>query len=254
MKAGLTSITFRDLAVPEIVRLAAKARINGIEWGSDVHVPHGDVEAARVARQETLNVGLEVSSYGSYYRAGDDESPQFKEVLDTAKALGAQTIRVWAGQRGSGNCGSQYRVRVVENLRKIAEMAGAADIKVACEYHGGTLTDDDESAQALMSEVAHDNLGLYWQPRLRQEHGDRCDALKALLPHLSNLHVFHWVVTDDKKEARPLAEAEALWQDYLKIAAIGGVDRWALLEFVPDNSPEQFLRSAEALRTWLGFV
>ncbi len=43
---GLCSITFRSLSVDAIIELATKARLDGIEWGSDVHVPPGDLELA----------------------------------------------------------------------------------------------------------------------------------------------------------------------------------------------------------------
>jgi hypothetical protein len=43
---GLVSVTFRKLAPAAIVELAVKAQLRSIEWGGDVHVPHGDVRAA----------------------------------------------------------------------------------------------------------------------------------------------------------------------------------------------------------------
>lgn len=42
----LTSVTFRRMKPEEILRVAARAGIEGIEWGGDVHVPAGDLAAA----------------------------------------------------------------------------------------------------------------------------------------------------------------------------------------------------------------
>ena len=50
---GLVSITFRALAPREIVDLAARARLAGIEWGGDIHVPHGDLQRAGEAGRMT---------------------------------------------------------------------------------------------------------------------------------------------------------------------------------------------------------
>ncbi len=36
---GLTSVTFRQLTVDQIITLARETGCTGIEWGSDVHVP-----------------------------------------------------------------------------------------------------------------------------------------------------------------------------------------------------------------------
>ena len=41
---GLVSVTFRDKTPAEIVSEVKKAGLDAIEWGGDVHVPHGDVK------------------------------------------------------------------------------------------------------------------------------------------------------------------------------------------------------------------
>ncbi len=41
-RAGLVSVTFRQLSPEEIVRVAREAGLTVIEWGGDVHVPPGD--------------------------------------------------------------------------------------------------------------------------------------------------------------------------------------------------------------------
>ena len=63
---GLTSITFRKLSIDEIIALTASAGLDGIEWGSDVHVPQGDTELAESVKAKTEAAGLKVCSYGSY--------------------------------------------------------------------------------------------------------------------------------------------------------------------------------------------
>ena len=73
IQGGLVSASFRALAPGEIVDLVAQAGLAGIEWGGDVHVPHGDVACAREVYRRTVDAGLTVCSYGSYYRAGTGE-------------------------------------------------------------------------------------------------------------------------------------------------------------------------------------
>ncbi len=97
IRPGLVSITFRKLTPQDVVQLAARAGLEGIEWGGDIHVPHGDVAIARQTGKITRDAGLEVAAYGSYYRLGTDDGPLFPAVLDSAVALGADKIRVWAG-------------------------------------------------------------------------------------------------------------------------------------------------------------
>ena len=44
---GLVSVTFRKLEPAEIVDLVKQAGLQGIEWGGDIHVPHGDIQRAK---------------------------------------------------------------------------------------------------------------------------------------------------------------------------------------------------------------
>ena len=96
-------MTFRQLPVERIIALTAQAHLDGIEWGGDVHVRHGDIPIAHRVAQATADAGLVVAAYGSYYRVAESEGEglPFELVLDSAQALGAPLIRVWAGKRGS---------------------------------------------------------------------------------------------------------------------------------------------------------
>ena len=91
MRTGLTSVTFRQKSVEEIIALAAQAGLSGIEWGGDVHVAPGDAASAAETARKTREAGLAVLSYGSYYRGGEGED--FAPILASARALGAPVIR-----------------------------------------------------------------------------------------------------------------------------------------------------------------
>jgi 3-dehydroshikimate dehydratase len=67
MKTGLLSVTFRKLSPDHIIRLVSQAGLQVIEWGGDIHVPHGDIEIAEQVGRMTREAGIEVASYGSYY-------------------------------------------------------------------------------------------------------------------------------------------------------------------------------------------
>ncbi|MCY3024337.1 MAG: TIM barrel protein [Planctomycetota bacterium] len=265
IRAGLTSVTFRKLAPREIARLAAEAGLAGIEWGGDIHVPHGDLAAAARAAALTRDAGLQVASYGSYYRVGQEEPDTFSRVLETALTLGAPIIRVWAGRLGSSQADQAHRDRVAADGRRIAGLAAERGIRIACEWHGNTLTDSAASATALFDAVGHPAFQTYWQPHQRMSCEECLRDMDAALPRLAGLHVFHW----DEQRARrlPLQEGEAAWKQYLAKVVRGGPlalpsprggegktprsSLFVLLEFVVDDSPEQMLRDAEVLRSWL---
>src|SRR4051812_32305936 len=77
-RTGLCSVTLRRLAVPEVLAAAAAAGLECIEWGGDIHVPPGDSALARQVGAATADAGLQVASYGSYFRAGPETLTDFE--------------------------------------------------------------------------------------------------------------------------------------------------------------------------------
>lgn len=250
LTGGLVSITFRKLSPAEIAALVQRAGLSAIEWGGDVHAPHGDVAKAREVARVTADHGLRVCAYGSYYRVGESEAKglSFASVLDSAVALGAPVIRVWAGARNSEDADAAYRAAVVADCRRIADFAQAAGVRVGFEYHGNTLTNTDAAAQRLLAEVPHPALFTFWQPHVGRPVDEATAGLRAILPRLWNLHVFSW----NAHERLPLAAREADWKRWLDVARSTGRDHVCTIEFVKDEKPEQFLADAATLRTWLG--
>jgi hypothetical protein len=210
------------------------------------------VETAQAVGQATRAACLDVAAYGSYYRVGETEgAPDFADVLASAQALGAPLIRVWAGKRGSADADAPYREQVVADLKRIATLAAEVGIAVACEFHGGTLTDTNESALAMYEAVDHPNLLAYWQPPTGPSDQYCLDGLTSLLPRLTNLHVFQWATVDGKRVRQPLADGASRWASFLTTAGKAAGDRWALLEFVRDDAPEQLVADATTLLSWL---
>ncbi|HUX75213.1 MAG TPA: TIM barrel protein [Anaerolineae bacterium] len=250
--SGLVSITFRKLSPREIVDLVVQAGLAGVEWGGDVHVPHGDLRQARLVRRLTREAGLRIAAYGSYYRVGADGTGPFEPILDTAVELGAPLIRVWAGDRASADADAPFRARVVRETQQAADLAAGAGIAIAYEFHPRTLTDTDESARRLLEDVAHENVGSYWQPPPGASMADNLAGLDAVLPWLRNVHVFTWHRTTGERV--PLADGEAGWMRVLRKVASTGRDHFALVEFVRDDAEESFLHDAATLRRWLSLL
>ena len=248
---GLVSVTFRKIAPVDIIALVRQAGLHYIEWGGDVHVPHGDLGRAREVRELTHEAGLAVAAYGSYFRVAhsEDDGLPFQQVLDTALELGAPIIRVWAGTVGSASVDEDTRWRVVTDLRRVAELAEKVGIKISTEFHGGTLTDTNESASRLLVEVDHPNLFSYWQPLMGMDDQVCIAGLRELAPRLTHLHVYHWVESSNNR--RPLIEGKERWRKFLAEAATIPGDSSAMLEFVENDAPENFLRDAAILQSWL---
>lgn len=245
-KIGICSITFRNLTCEQLIEEVKKAGLYAIEWGSDIHVLPNDIERAREVGNLTRASGLEVSSYGSYYRVGIDNDYSFEEVLASAVALKAKNIRVWAGRLGSLDASQEYFDAVVADSKRIAKLAKEKGIIVSYEYHGKTLTDTVESSIKLLKAVNSDNMKLYWQPAVGLKIDERIANIKAVGKYLTNVHVFNW----QEVKRLPLKEGKKEWLRYLKEInkSANPLDlRYFLLEFVKDDSLEQFYEDAKAL-------
>lgn len=249
LSTGLVSVTFRQLPPPEIINLVKQAGLDTIEWGGDIHIPHGDIARAREVGGMTADSGLKVACYGSYYLLGQDNNISFDQILETALACGAPLIRVWAGSKKSIDADRSYRESVIAEARKICDAAQSAGISITVEHHCDTLADTAASSLQLIKEVNHPAFRINWQPQIGISTDDGVSDLKSMLPWLSNVHVFQWIKSGSDRY--PLADGEEAWKQYIATAASIGRDHCFLIEFVVGDNPEAFLRDAADLRRWI---
>lgn len=257
-KTGLCSVSFREHSPEQIVELVAKAGLHAVEWASNCHVPEGDLATAERVARITNEAGLETSSYGSYYRVLDAEGAPvpFEPFLESAQALGTDTIRIWAGQDPSDAVSDGLREKLVDQIRSATEAADKLGIRLGLEFHANTLSDSNYATQSLLDAVDHSNLFAYWQPVYwLTDPAYRIEGLKQLAPKVSNLHVFYWQFRPGRgdwgqsTDRRPLEEAVDDWRSYFEVPLDPSFQHYALMEFVRDDDPEQFLRDAATLKS-----
>lgn len=244
---GLVSVTFRQLDFGAIIDLARRNGLKGIEWGGDVHVPHGELDTARSVGDSTRGAGLQVAAYGSYFRLGgsEDEGLQYKDVLATASALHAPVLRVWAGACDFADADESYIGAVIDEARRCGDLAAERDVTLIFEFHNGTLNNTPESCEMLMRRIDHPAVRTYWQPRHGAGAALNCKGLRRITPWLAGLHVFHWWPTHEQRH--PLSVGAEDWARYLDMARRVSGDLYALLEFVRDDAPGQLEFDARTL-------
>ena len=186
MKKGLVSISIRKETPERIIEMMKKTKLTEIEWGGDVHVPHGDIETAKRVGKLTREAGLNVSSYGSYYYCLPD-SPNFDDVIASAVALETDLIRVWAGKTDHEEATQEEREAIYENLRIAVEKAAKHNITVATEFHRKSLTNSCEGTVEMLKNVP--GLKTYWQPRVFGVLEDECNEIITLGKNIVNAHV-----------------------------------------------------------------
>ncbi|MBX7256761.1 MAG: sugar phosphate isomerase/epimerase [Candidatus Hydrogenedentes bacterium] len=246
IRVGLVSVTFRTLSPADIVRVAAQAELAGIEWAGDTHVPEGDIKTAKEVGDMTRAANLQVVSYGSYYRVGcSTTNPvSFDKVLDTAEALGAPNVRVFAGNMASRNARDHVWNSLFSDAQRCADLAKARNMTLAFEFQANTMNDTTESSATLHEKIARDNVYSYWQPDGRLLPADRLSGLKHMRDWLLHLHVFHWL--DGRRW--PLEEGEYDWERYITTVASTKRNHMALMEFVQDDLPANLIRDVNFLK------
>jgi sugar phosphate isomerase/epimerase len=244
----------------ELVALVKQGGLDAIEWGSNVHVPAGDLKTADEVRQMTEQAGLGVSSYGSYWKIVDAEGrpDSFNPYLESAQALGTDTIRIWAGHKPSDAVTAAERKCMIDQLREALDAAQRQGIKLGLEFHANTLSDSNASTLELLDELNHPQLFTYWQPIYwLTDPQYRLDGLRQLADRVLNLHVFHWLFRPgagswgESTDRRTLEEGANDWETYFSVPLRPSLDHYALLEFVRGDEPGQFLRDAASLKTIL---
>lgn len=245
--AGLCSVSFRALPAGEVLRLAAEAGLACIEWGGDVHAPPSlGPDALRALGDATRSAGLAVASYGSYHRLGVSDPADLPAVLAAAKALGAPTVRVWAGDKATAEATAAERAAVHAAAREAAALAAREGLRISLEFHPFTLTDDPEETLSLLKEGPPEALATHWQPNQFHDEAWNLASAEAVAPRVDAVHVFHWTLGADGKVVRhPLAEGAAIWKRYLA-ALPADVPRF--LEFLPGDDPSLLPQEAASLR------
>lgn len=231
---GLTTVTFRSKSIDEIIEIAVRAKLDGIEVGGDVHLPQGNIELAKSIRSKIIDAGLKIFSYGSYFKAGESEISEFDGVLNSAVALGAPVIRVWTTSDGE---------KTIKALREVCAKAKRAGVEIGLEFHNGTYNDSGVRSLEIIERVGADNLFTYWQPLYEkaQNLGD-IEKVRHICKHV---HVYNWIYGEKETVRLKLNDPPDYWQSYVK--ALG--DKIYIMEFVRNDDEQEFYSDAEFLRS-----
>lgn len=242
---GMTSVTFREKTIEEIIALAKSAGLSMIEWGADRHVLPLDFDAVKNARIQMEKNELLCPSYGSYYRMIEKDEDAFRAICKTSQALGAGIVRAWLGRTGSERITHEQYATLLEETKKLSAIADEYGQTLAFEFHGKTLNDNGESSVAFLADCAKENVKTYWQPL---SYSDNEKNLSLVLPYLCAVHVF---TLDDDHKRYPLADGTQQWKKYLQILKDADISTKLIMEFVKNDTAEQFLTDAAVLRNWI---
>lgn len=238
---GLASVSFRACSPEQILKTMRQCGLSYIEWGSDIHAVQDDPEALKQLAALQARYGVTCCSYGTYFRIGTTPVEELETYISAAKTLGTTVLRIWCGDKNSGEYTEKEKTDLFCTCRTLAEIARKHGVILCMECHGGTFTDRPDGALSLMQAVDSPHFRMYWQPNQFCSLQENMAYAAAIAPYTVNIHVFNW----EGDGRYPLQEAAENWRKYLSC-----FDRRQilLLEFMPDDRIESLQAEGQALK------
>lgn len=241
-KIGVASVTFRNKTIEEVVAIAVKADVRYIEWGADIHVKNR--EDARKARALCDEHSIKVCSYGSYFRVGESDVDSWRELCETASILGASSVRVWLGNQNSEDTDASTYHRLLEDCRKICDIAAEYNILVSPECHDHTLNNNTDAFLKFYAALRRDNFRTYFQSRYLRYDYD-VDRIERTYGYIENVHVSY---RDLRIEQEGKSEDKDYLDRLLRLFADKGFEGIVMIEFTEDSSEESFYEDVKKIR------
>jgi sugar phosphate isomerase/epimerase len=240
-----------SMTLEDFVDLCAKLELDGTEPTS-YYVPLPvSADYLRRLRRRAFLQGLTVSgtAIGNTFThpAGPElekEIAHCKAWIDHAVALGAPTIRIFAGDVQKGSSEEQARRSAIEAIQRCCEYAGERGVILALENHGGIVTRADQLL-SLVKEVRSDWFGVTWDSgNFRGE--DAYAELEQLAPYAVTAQIKTKIGSPTGSKPADLGRVVGI----LKKANYRG---WLALEYEDDEDPKTAVpRYIEQLRGLVG--
>ncbi len=243
-KIGMTSVTFRNKTAVEVVEICRREKVGYIEWGSDVHVK--TLDDAQMVKKLCDEAGITVSSYGSYYRVGNGTAEQWRELCENADAMGAGSIRVWLGTKDSEKTNDEEYLLLLEDCRRICDVAKEYGIIVCPECHDNTFNNNTDAIIRFKNDLGRDNFKSYFQSRYFRMEYD-LDRIDRTFDFIKDMHVSY---SDLKREQMFRKKDKNYLDTLLKKMISKGFDGIVMLEFTQDSSEKAFAEDIGKLKSY----
>ncbi len=243
-KLGLCSVTFRKKTVQEIVDIAKKAGVEYIEWGGDIHIK--TLEDAKKAKALCKENNIKISSYGSYFNCAEYDESKWTEICQITKEMRANSVRIWLGKKDSEKTSEQEYKTLLENTKKMCEIAEEYSLLVCPECHDNTFNNNTDAFLKIQRDINKGNFKTYFQSRyFRMEYDlDRIDRTFDLI---ENVHISY---RDLVKEQLFRKKDKNYIDTLLKKLREKNFKGIVMVEFVINDSEKSFYADIEKLKNY----
>lgn len=260
VKLACAAWGFRQMQLPEYFDAVKEMGIDYVEVNLGPNSPghlafdasDADLDRALKAAEDS-GVKIVALAGGNNFAADDldAEIAKVKSQIDMCEALGAEVLRIFAGWVSAAQYTDATFDRVSEALQAVGEHAGAHDVMVAMENHGGItatgaqcnrlLTDalaaggtllDFTFNPAVSAMMGQPPVGLNYDPANFRHAGE--DPLSALMVTAELINYSHWKdvrYEGDKPEYCAVGEGVIDWGPVMAVLIASGYDGYWAIEY-----------------------
>lgn len=236
----------------------------------------------RCAKENNIEICC-LTPYNSYFNDLNDEKRNSEivaicKVIDACEHLGARFIRIYGGnlKAGDNNNLSERRLKLVESMRYLGDIARSKQVTLVIENHFNTMCVSAKDSASIIKEVNHPNVRiLYDQANLSfTENEGYKEAIAIQQQYVAYMHVKDFIfkngVSFSSDEVshpnesrrnvytRVVGEGIIEWPEILLLVKQHGYDGWLSLEYErrwhPDDIPNASIgmkKGADYLRSIL---
>lgn len=244
LKLGVASVTFRNKTREEVVSICKNTGVDYIEWGGDIHVK--TLDDAKKAKELCDKENIKICSYGSYYRTLKSDKAQWEEICRIASEMGADSIRVWLGEKDSEKFTDEEYSELVEEVKMMCGIAQKYNLRICPECHDNTFNNNTDSIIKLKNDVAEDNFKTYFQSRYFRPVYDM-DRIERTFDFIENVHIsYRDLVREQLLRKKDKMYIDRLLKKIISMEFKGIV----LVEFVSGDSEKNFIKDIEKLKAY----
>ncbi|WP_265500761.1 sugar phosphate isomerase/epimerase family protein [Paracoccus beibuensis] len=187
MRINACSVAFRhlDVTAADLARYVDREGFDGLEIWS----PHA---RALLRHWQVLDQRPRVPMLAGYLPLGmpDFDPAEARALVELTAAWAAPRLRLFAGGIGSREADAAQHRAILDDLRRVADMAADHGLRVAVEMHPGTLADSVPATEGLLAALDHAAVGINFDVLHVWEGGaDPLAAFTRLAPDVLHFHL-----------------------------------------------------------------
>ncbi|MGG1573443.1 sugar phosphate isomerase/epimerase family protein [Fictibacillus sp. NRS-1165] len=257
MQLSLCSTGFKDMPVENVIDLANKLGLDGIElWIQhilDYEQTHGDLDGLLLLlRRHNLHVPV-ISGY-TYFSKNDSERElrEMENMMQRAAILKCKLIRTFVGHIPSIQTNLVEWSKTLSSIMEALKLAHEYKMYIGVETHNNTFADSFDSLRLLIKEINDPYLKIIYDGfNFHIDGYDSMEVLREFYPHIFHVHLknYRWCFEDwDKSVPTSIFEGDFNHLGQIQLLKDQQYSNYLSLEYFGDDARQLIAESLRDLR------